>query len=489
MRYFLLLVSFFIYLASAQSQNTPPTTPSRLASLDPCNCSSLSITAPQYNIGSEKEALKVINGLLDKIAPYRKFKITESIKVKEAICETARAEICPPNTRVIFYSKAFLENMNKEKGKEEVTLVDKHILAHELGHHVFGHPVNAKNISRLAKPYLSDVSGSSQIMKRHKIDNQLHVNEIQADFFALWILFRTEPNFNFDQFITHFDAQKAAEIEAEAKKREKNTPRAVPFTHPLFQDRLNAMQDFWKKLLDDQYRSYLISPGYFSGAANAAYIQLDPEKTFWDVSITAGMTIAGKPRLKVNALNANTSSVNAFLYRLPNALNPQIGLAVSAFNFNRPIRFEGEATWTKQTYGTLIDVGATSQLLEKLALTYLSLYPRITWSPVGQGNSQRLLGYKIGFFTSLGGNFRFPLNFSYTNYANPATNVNLYTLQNAISPRLSVGVELIKKSFIPKGYKLAISYEPQFIRIAGSPKPKGLSHNFDCTLYYTVFRR
>ena len=52
-----------------------------------------------------------------------------------------------------------------------------------------------------------------------------------------------------------------------------------------------------------------------------------------------------------------------------------------------------------------------------------------------------------------------------------------------------MGVELLKKTFLPRGYKLALHYEPQRIRLRANPQPRMLAHTVDATVSYTFLRR
>ena len=446
-----------------------------------CGCDELKLSSRGY-FGSEKEAEELVNSLLMKVTQVSKLNFGENIQVKEANCGSPMALICDTdlpngktkNVRVILYNNYFLNRITKNKGP--ATWVDKHILAHEIGHHVFGDPVNAESIAILAQ--MAENDGVVKNVPKSKLEN-LQAEEIRADFFGLWLLYKTEPSFDFTALIENFDEKFWRQFDQNEKKDRKGQATG---THPLFEERLEAMKKFWSKLKRDNRRRLLVGRGYFSDAATAAYIDLRPERAYWDVSLGAGLTVFGLPTFR-----SNNEQVSGFLYALPDAWNTNLNLLVSRFNWQKAWRFEAEMGWARQKYGTTNESNNGKRLVEELQMSFLTLGPRLTWN---QTNGQsRLFTGKIGLFASIGANLRYPLAQEYVNYAVPSAQLAANSLSISVSPRVAVGVEYLKKTLLPRGFKVALGYEPQWLGFKTNPSAQIMTHNFDCTLYYSILRK
>ena len=477
---------FFLVLNQAIGQGSKPAT-SSFKDLPPCDCS-VFLTGSFGYVPSQK-AQQIVTTMLEKIRQNCRISFDDRILIHEANCPSPIALLCPttlPNgrlkdERVILYSNKFLDDFNKTDA--ELTWTDQHVLAHEIGHHVFGHPVNEETIEALRKQFASEAGSKTGRLSKYQRFN-LQAQEIQADFFGLWFLNRTEKNFDFNAFITNFDLINIGRKEAEIIEKEKKKGKGYTLTHPPFKERLDAMQNFWSKLQTDSRRPMVARLGYFANAASAAYINLNPEKPYYDIAFVAGLTVAGQPRFSNDG-----APVSAILYNPKDALNAYLGLSLSRFKWQKPLRVEGEVAWSKQRYGTLLGSGNTQQLLETIELRYLSVFPKITWSPGGLGSDDGFSTSRVAFFASCGPMVRIPLGIDYQNHGAMVSPGNRPTAELSVSPRVSLGIELLRKTFLPRGYKLALSYELQHIRLNANPRPSTVSHNIDATLYYTFLRR
>jgi hypothetical protein len=444
----------------------------------PCDCNVLKGDGRKY-IPSEEEAGKIVTDFLKLVRQHSSLKFSDTIVVKAAGCGAPEARSCPtllPDRRqvdvpLILYNNVFLEGINKKM--ESITRIDRHILAHEIGHHVFGHLKNTGGEAIFSGLHGTDAASSDRISRRYKVSN-LHAEEIQADFFGLWLLSLTEKSLDFEAFVSDFNTDYIRKyIEADA---------SYSASHPLFKDRIKAMRRFWGQLQIRNLQGAGISRGYFSNSASVAYIELHPERTFWDLGFVGGLTVAGKPEFTVGG-----QTVDGLLYSLPNAYNLYAGLTVTRFQWQSPWQVEAEVAYSTQKYGTQIGNGSSKRLLETLDLRYLTVFPKVTWSPFGR-KSTRFISSRVGLFVSAGPILRVPLGFDYQNYATTVSLENMPTLQPSVNPRVTLGIELLKKTFLPRGYKLALNYELANIRLNTNPRPKALSHNLDVTLYYTFAR-
>ncbi|SFF16257.1 M48 family metalloprotease [Spirosoma endophyticum] len=444
----------------------------------PCDCDALTSVERKY-IPSEKEAGVIVANFLKIVRQHSSLKYSNTIIVKAAGCGAPEARNCPttlPNNRtidipLILYNNVFLEGINKKM--DSITRIDKHILAHEIGHHVFGHLKNTENEAVFSELQGTDAVNSERIARRFKVSNR-HAEEIQADFFGLWLLSLTEKSLDFEAFIAEFNLDYIRKyIEVDAR---------FSASHPLFKDRIKAMRRFWDQLQIRQLQRKGISQGYFSNSASTAYIELHPDRTFWDLGLVAGLTVVAKPMF-----TAGGQPVDAFLYSVPDAYNLYTGLNVSRYRWNNPWRYEGEIAYSKQTFGTTIGQGNDKRLVETLELRYLTVFPKISWNSVGVKNTN-FASNRFGFFVSAGPIMRMPLGLDYQNRAVTVAPTSMPTLRLSINPRISLGVELLQKTFLPRGYKVALTYEWSSIKLTTDPRPETGSHNFDLTLQYNFAR-
>lgn len=457
-----------------------------------CRCEDIPTNQSGYLV-NEKKAIELVNKLLADVRKYSTIKFNETILVKETDCPIPSALLCRVGLtgrgvreeRYITYNNDYLNRITKEKGV--LTWVDWHVLAHEIGHHVLGHLDKSNPYIPLGEVYEKVMQGDKKLSAKYVMDSP-QAHEFEADFFALWLLAHTNERFPFKTFITSFDTTYIHSSGADgkvlttpARKTGRNaTPSVASASHPFFGDRLWAMTKFWDKLQTE--RTTLAKANYFSNAASAAYIELHPERPFWDMSFVAGSTVAGKPMFTVDG-----QPVDALLYSVSKANNIYAGLNISRFQWHSPWRYEAEVAYSTQRYATLIGSGSSQQLLETLDLRYLTAFPRVTWSPLSRKRDQ-FISSRFGFFVSGGPIFRIPLGLDYQNVATTVPSANLPALQLSVNPRVSVGVELLKKTLRPRGYKLAFGYEYQGVKLKSSPHSKNISHNLDVTVYYNFAR-
>lgn len=444
----------------------------------PCDCTILKSGSRGF-LPSEKEARKVVINFLNLVRQHSSLNYNDTIAVKAAGCGPPEARNCItrlPNEQLvdiplILYNNEFLYGINKNF--VSITLVDRHILAHEIGHHVFGHLKNTDGEAVFSDLYGTDAVSKYRIARRYKVSNR-QAEEIQADFFGLWLLSLTEKKLDFDAFVSEFNTDYIRKyIESAAN---------YSSSHPLFKDRIKAMERFWSQLQIRNLQGKGVSRDYFASAASAAYVELHPERGFWDLSFVAGATMAGKP-----VFSANGQPIDALLYSVSDTFNLYAGLNLSRFQWNSPWRYEAEVAYSTQKYGTIISAGSSKRLLETLELRYLTVFPKVTWSPIGVKNT-KFVSNRFSFFVSVGPILRVPLKIKYHNYAVTVDPADRPSLQLSVSPRISVGVELLKKTFLPRGYKLALNYELERIRLDTNPRPTLVSHNLDITLQYTLAR-
>ncbi|RIV21468.1 hypothetical protein DYU11_18875 [Fibrisoma montanum] len=457
-----------------------PTADAQLATQ--CRCEDL----PTNHLGflpNETEAIKRVEQMLTDMKRYAHLKFTETIRIKETKCTIPTALICERMERYITYNNDYLNRITKKDAP--MTWVDQHVLAHEIGHHVLGHLDGRQSFIDLDRAYNRDTKGKKGALSQLALAGP-QAQEIEADFFGLWYLFRTDPRFQFQKLVNSYDTlfvDVPRQNFTPAPTRRKGAPKSSveSATHLTFDKRIWAMEQFWNEL---KARPQTIArAGYFADAAGAAYVALRSEHPFWDVGLVAGLTVAGRPQFQLNG-----APVDALLYSPAEAANLYLGLSVSRFQWQRPWRFEGDVAWSQQRYGTLFGNGNSQRLIEDFTLRYLTVFPRVSWSPTSRRQEAGFSVNRFGWFVGLGPSVRIPLKLSYTNNAVVIDPGNVPALEFSVSPRLSLGVEWLKKTFLPRGYKLAVSYEPQFIRFRATPTPRMLSHNLDLTIAYTLFR-
>jgi hypothetical protein len=473
-----LFVLFVVNQVVGQPAKPTPTQQTDLSYKQFCDCRALTTGVKGY-LPSEEAANKAVSELLTLIRRNSSMQYTDSIVVKAAGCGAPEARSCPTvltekkaaDVPLILYNKVFMEGVNKKVAF--MTRVDRHILAHEISHHVLGHLKNTDGIAVFGGLKGTDAGDTTRIQRRYKVTN-IQAEEIQADFFGLWVLSLLDKSLNFEAFVSEFDTDYIRQyLEPDSK---------YSASHPAFKDRISAMRRFWKQLQLRELQQKGISRGYFANSASVAYLELHPERTFWDLGFVAGLTVAGQPQFSVDGV-----PVDGLLYRVPNAYNLYLGLQITRFRWQSPWQFEAEVAYSTQKYGTLIGDKPSQRLLETLNLYYLTAFPKATWIPFGRRPNQ-FAANRFGVFASAGPMVRIPIGFTYQNYGTTVAPANMPSLQLSVNPRASIGVELLKKSFRPGSYKIALSYELARIQLATTPKPKALSHNVDLTFHYSFSR-
>lgn len=461
-------------------QPTNPTPPQKPDSSykKPCDCSAIATGAKGY-VSSEIEAGKAVADLLTLIRNNSTLNYTNSIVVRAAGCGAPESRNCPTDLTdkkaadvpLILYNNVFMEGINRKVAL--MTHVDQHILAHEISHHVLGHLKNTDGVAVFGGLKGTDATDTTRIQRRYKVTNT-QAEEIQADFFGLWVLSLLDKSLNFESFVSDFDTDYIRQyLESDSK---------YSATHPAFKDRISAMRRFWKQLQLRELQQKGISRGYFANSASVAYLELHPERTFWDLGFVGGLTIAGQPEFSVGGV-----PVDGLVYRVPNAYNLYLGLQITRFKWQSHWQFEAEVAYSTQKYGTLIGDKPAQRLLETLDLYYLTAFPKATCILLGR-RANRFAANRFSLFASAGPMVRMPVGFAYQNYGTTGAPANIPSLQISVNPRASVGVELLKKSFRPGSYKIALSYEFTHLQLATTPKPKALSHNFDLTFHYSFSR-
>lgn len=475
----------------AQLQRTPKQD-------DRCICENLPPTKSGFFIDQQK-AIELVGRMLAEVQKHSQIRFKDDIQVKETDCPSPYALLCDvtrnkrvTQERIIIYNNKYLNKITQTDAP--LTWVDRHVLAHEVGHHVLGHLGGTRAAVPTNPGYDGKTQEADATPSQHEAGSS-QARELEADFFGLWLLSHTVDRFSFPVFKNSFDTtyvrtagagqaqNQNAYSSIPGKGRRRTAQGAVKSgTHPPFGDRLEAMEQFWKRLQAE--RRTVGRAGYFATEATAAYIRLNPEHTFYDLALVVGSTVAGQPVFRFAG-----SPVDALLYPVTDTSQVYVGVAFSRFNWQNALRIEGEVAWSQQRYGTTSGSGPGKRLLEKLDLRYLTVYPKLTWSPFSRDGRGRTGIRRLGFFTSVGPSVRIPLGFRYQNNIVQINEDNQPDLQWSVSPRLSIGVELLKKTFQPRGYKIALNYEYQRIRLDATPRPRMLSHNLDATFYHTLFRR
>ena len=476
-----LFVLFALLLANQINGQPVKPTPTQQADTSYkqyCDCRALITRSEGLRyIPSEAAANEAVAELLTLIRTNSSLNYTTAIVVRAAGCDSPKALICPTSLTnkksddvpLILYNTVFMEGINKKMAL--MTRVDRHILAHEISHHVLEH---LKNTDSEAIPRVLQATGdTNRIQRRFKVNNQ-QATEIQADFFGLWVLSLLDKSLDFESFVSEFDTDYI--------RRYLEPNHAYNATHPSFKDRISAMRRFWRQLQLHELQQKGISRGYFANSASISYLELHPERIFWDLGVVAGLTVAGQPKFSVGGV-----PVDGLLYRAPNAYNLYMGLQLTRFKWQKPWQLEAEVAYSTQKYGTLIGSKPAQRLLETLDIQYVTIFPKATWIPFGR-NSNRFAAHRFGVFVSAGPMFRKPVGFTYENQGSTVAVENVPKLKPSVNFRASIGVELLRKSFRPGSYKIALSYEYSHIQLATTPKPNALSHNLDVTFHASFAR-
>lgn len=445
--------------------------------LIPCNCDVLN--SPQKNyFATEKQASDLLNQYVDALWSYSKIKkITDPFYIKEANCASPTSMVCETvltngrhqNIRLILYNNLFLNSLTSKE--RQITLVDKHILLHELGHHVLGHHKKT-SASLVLRDLYDQQTVDPKLWNKYGIDNPM-AQELEADIYAVWALSNLEPNFSVDKLIEQLNGEMLKNLD-DLSRKEKHSD------HPLFKDRIETMKKFEAEL--KRKHQHGITKSYFSDIASSAYLALWPESYVYDLSISAGSSLGSK-----TDFSADGQKAGAFLYPISEFENYHIGLTASRFLWDKPIQTELDIQYSRHKYGTTAPSADGDLLVEKFEVHYLSFCPRLTWSSISASRRSELRSLRIGVFSSIGINLNVPLGgINYSNFI--ATTAGPSLLFSA-APKLMIGASVLKKSFLPRGFKLSVSYEPQWIRLKTSPKPHAVAHNIECTLHYTILRK
>ncbi|AYQ34684.1 hypothetical protein [Runella sp. SP2] len=466
-------------LAYGQKKTTP------LKDLPPCDCRALDWNKKRRYIESGEAAEKQIKFFLEQVANHSSLRLPESpIQVREAVCESPMAMLCEGDNRLILFNDYFI-NLINQNDKIPMTLVDKHILAHELGHHVLGHFKRLGPLSKIEQLYERE----HEYIRRHfnlSSSNPM-AQEIEADLFALWLLSKAEKNFDVKKLIAQMDTlrlwqeDEKRRADTVTKKEDKNTAKQLGKsygTHPFFKDRIALMRKYQE--LVRKLPATVASRG-FAEISNSAYFDLWPSRHYLDISVSAGMILAGSPQFSVQG-----QKVPAFLYQSQERPSFQVGFSASRFRWDKPLFFAADLHWNQQHYGTTIETEDGRKLAEKFQLDYVSFCPQVGWN-TAMNPRERLSSLKMGFVGSIGLNVCVPLrDMTYTNYL---ISVAAPTLKPSIAPRLSLGFARLRKSIAPRHWKLLFNYEFQCLRLEANPTPRAISHNFSTTLQYTISRR
>jgi hypothetical protein len=476
------LILFCLFLLSADSLLAQ-------SEMGPCDCRILERERMEYM--SEMKANQLLQSYISQLAPLSKIKKTnDRFYIRVAFCPGPVSQICemrlPDGTkesaRLILYNNAFLERLNAQK--KETTLVDKHVLLHELGHHVLGHHKNAKTIEILRIPYENDKADPKR-WKSYGSSNPM-AQELEADIYAVWALSKLEKGFSVDALINGFNQQMLTNLDKEAiaKRKAGKKPTAEDGTaekyldHPLFRQRMQTMKRYAAEL---NKPTGAVPKRYFSDLASTAYLALWPESYVYDISLTAGVSLAGKTDFK-----AGDEKTDAFLYPLEKFENYHFGLSIDRFRWDKPWQTGADLQWSRHQYGTTVATNDGSRLTETLKVSYLTFTPKILWNSIGASKQQSLHALRVGFIAGLGINARLPVGkLSYVNYVSNAAAPELLF---SVGPKVIVGASIMRKSFMARGFKVLFSYDPQWIRMKAGSDAHALSHNLECTLQYSVKR-
>lgn len=481
---------YLIFLASIASINPlfPQKPPSKFATDYtenlPCDCDGYAKGGRRY-IPDAKTAQNLINGYLQAIAKNSKIRTSsDPIYVLEANCDSPMAALCPGDIRLILFNKYFFELINA-KDEHTVTLVDKHVLAHELGHHVLGHFKKIGSLNEVEKIYEKD---KGYLKKKFITNNNPMAQEIEADLFALWLLYKLEKGFQADMLINQIDTMRMEAFDKRFMKQRKVTTTVKNAkeeeksysTHPFFSDRIKTMRQYQNIVKN---LKTTVSARGFTNLGNSAFMDLWPSRAYWDLSLSAGVVLGGIPDF-----SADGQKVEAFMYAFNKKTSFFTGLSLTRFRWDKPWQTTLDIHWSRQHYGTTFLTNKGSKLAEELYLDYLTFSPQIGWNSAGGSRSGSLVASKRGLLLNLGANFFVPSKtLSYTNYI--VASAPVPRLRFSVMPKVSIGLAFTKKTFMPRNLKWLVSYEPQWIRLDVTPKPTVISHNFTTTLQYAIVRR
>lgn len=450
----------------------------------PCDCESYNKGGRRY-IPDAKTAQKLINGYLEAIAKNSKIRTSsDPIYVLEANCGSPTAALCVGDIRLILFNKYFFELINAND-EHTITLVDKHILAHELGHHVLGHFKKVGALSEVEKIYEKE---KGYLKKKFVTNNNPMAQEIEADLFALWVLYKLEKGFQAEMLIAQIDTMRMEEFDKRFMKEKGNIGSAKNTgeekksysTHPFFSDRIKIMRQYQNTVKNLQTTAGIRS---FANLGNSAFIDLWPSRAYWDISLSAGVVLDGIPDF-----SADGQKVDAFMYALNKRASFFTGLSLTRFRWDKPWQTTLDVHWSRQHYGTTFLTNDGRKLAEELHPDYLTFSPQIGWNSAGASRRGSLDASKRSFLVNVGANFFVPTGtLSYTNYI--AASAPTPKLRFSAMPKVSIGIAFTKKTFLPRNLKWLVSYEPQWIRLEVTPKPTAISHNFTTTLQYAILRR
>ncbi|SEI49762.1 hypothetical protein SAMN05216327_10240 [Dyadobacter sp. SG02] len=439
----------------------------------PCNCDALLEPQKRY-FENEAQADSLMRAYVKQLWAFSRIKkIDDPFIIREAFCESPLSEICPDvlpdgskrSIRLILYNDRFLKGLNTKK--QGVTLVDKHVLLHEIGHHVLGHHKNARSIEALQIPYRR-AKPDPKLWRKYGVNNPM-AQEFEADIYAVWALSKLEPSFRLDDFIAQLNKAMINNLDAFAKHSD----------HPLFKDRIETMRKYQAQLAGSAGKK--VPQRYFADIASTAYLALWPESYIYDLSLNAGVSLAGK-----TSFSTGGEEVEGFLYPVSEFKNYHIGFSIDRFRWDKPLQTGLDVQWSSHQYGTKAATADGFRLVEQLRVNYITFCPKITWNSIGGSKQQSLHSLRVGFLAGVGLNARIPLGD--VRYVNHISGVATPKLLFSAGPKVTVGAAVTRKSFVGRGVKILFSYDPQWIRLQTDSDIRAFSHNLECTLQYTLKR-
>jgi len=441
-----------------------------------CNCAAYKSAGLDY-IPSNKSAQKIINQYLQLIKEKTAIPLPkEPILTVKANCPTPRALYCSNDLRLILFNDYFLQILNRDDGKGKITLVDKHVLAHELAHHVLGHLDRTGTTRREASIYNNPTKGD---LKRLGIGHGNPIaQEFEADLLGLWLLYQSEKDFSAEKLLTQMDTLQMVEWERKFGVVTSINGKSYN-THPFFKDRLKTMRKYQQII--SNFPTTIAQRG-FTALSNNAYFDLWGKGYHWDLSFSGGFIVAGIPRFSLDKM-----AINALLYPLNSQQRSfNVGFSLTGYSWHKSLQGVLDVHWSRQYYGTSIETSNGQRLAEQLQLNYLAVSPQIGWNSVGKKVTNETHTTFVGLTANVGLNLNIPMAIDYENSI--ASSYQAPQLKFSAGPKVSIGGIWTKKSFLPPSIRLLVSYDLQCIHLDSTPAPTAISHNFTTTLQYAFLR-
>lgn len=519
--------------------------------LKPCECLHLSFenlsdstVAYLYDSAKAQNQVNEFLNILKENLSFSEKGIIPIITTLQVECienRFAMATVCKNEKLKVLEKFIYFNRQMFEKTDESNKLVNKFILAHEIGHHIFNH----LHSDYVRNPIAEESLNRSFPCKSKNCDPQRlnHLKELEADYVAVWLLKqqKIEPN-------------NLKEIFDVIKTQGKLSETATSLTHPsIIVRKENAARSFlyfernegsflsgkgfidaeFDKILtdiNDKFREELslnekrmlarldytkasfklrakadslTKVGEFGKAIDSlksAYENLQ-KSVYFEVKDSLEM-LAQLIKVEDYVSKKRYLTVSPFMsYGYPihfinvnnvklNTVNNQVGsvgFRLSVLNWTKRSWFESEMGYTYNKFSILANQNGVDKIVESFNLNSLNLSVCYAFNTIG--NKKEILNWGKGVTVVVGPKINYFLPSGYTNFYSNIEGKVKYLKPN-VGPHLEIGFEgASRKRNLPfKNYRISIAYDLQKMQFYPNNSTREnidlMNHNISLKLSY-----